>query len=321
MNLDTGSKLLINESPLTVLPSLVRVVGLDRAIILQQIQYLLQQKHTGIVLEDGEKYIWNTAKDFHTNCFPFWEPDTIRKHLKKLENDGYLIAAQPFAKQRNQTKHYRINYAKLNDDLCDLFLQDKIEEKSAEQTDETKMPEENVSDLDAAQNSESNRKIFRMQSENNAASHSEDHAGSLKEQRLQQRLHNTHSARDGTFSDDDDFPGRHISEMVVVGKSSAQAEFEQTVWNGLEERRVDSPFENPKWEIAIEYAYGKNFTAEEFLGCLDDCRSQDFRKGRVTPAIVTNNLADYVLRKGRSGNAQHNGDGEYINPLTGKGLK
>jgi hypothetical protein len=108
----TESKLLINESPLVVLPSLVKLVGIERAIILQQIQYLSQLPNSGEVLDDGYKYIWNTAKDF-TTFFPFWKAETIAKHLRLLENDKWLIACQP--RNFNRIKYYRINYDRFDD--------------------------------------------------------------------------------------------------------------------------------------------------------------------------------------------------------------
>jgi hypothetical protein len=103
----TESKLLINESPLVVLPSLVKLVGIERAIILQQIQYLIQLPNSGQTLDDGHKYIWNTAKDF-TAFFPFWKPETIAKHLRLLESEQWLITCQP--RNFNRIKYYRINY-------------------------------------------------------------------------------------------------------------------------------------------------------------------------------------------------------------------
>jgi hypothetical protein len=107
----TESKLLINETPLVILPSLVAVVGFEKAIILQQIQYLIQLPNAGQVLDDGQKYIWNTAKDF-TQFFPFWKPETIAKHLRQLETDGLLTSRQP--RRFDRTKYYRVNYEGLS---------------------------------------------------------------------------------------------------------------------------------------------------------------------------------------------------------------
>ena len=124
--METSSKLLINESPLVVLPSLVKVIGIERAIILQQIQYLLQLPKSGQVLDDGHKYIWNTAKDF-AEFFTFWQPETIAKHLRQLENDGVLISQQPRKSDWDRTKYYRINYDRLG---VLLKLQSNVDERT-----------------------------------------------------------------------------------------------------------------------------------------------------------------------------------------------
>jgi len=105
------SSKLLDERPLQVLPSLVSFIGLEKAIILQQIHWMLQSDHFGKEFGDGHKYIWMTAEDFHKHHFPFWKPDTIRKHLQGLERKGLLIGK--FRTGYNRTKHYRINYPAL----------------------------------------------------------------------------------------------------------------------------------------------------------------------------------------------------------------
>ena len=105
------SKLLIDERPLTVLPSLVALVGMERAVILQQIHWLSQQKNTGVVLDDGERWVWGTNEEWCDEYFTFWKADTLRKHLKRLEKDGYIFTCQPNG--FNRTNHYRVNYENL----------------------------------------------------------------------------------------------------------------------------------------------------------------------------------------------------------------
>ena len=314
MALNTSSKLLINESPLQVLPSLVSVVGgLEKAIILQQIQYCLTQKTSGIYLDDGEKYIWNTAEDFHANYFPFLKPDTIRKHLKALETKGFLVTQKPFAKQRNHTKYYRIDYAKLNEELKAKFPEQIAEES------------ENVNDLDTARFSESNRKTSRIDSEFDAASDSEYLADSLKEQRILQRIQ-TKREKESLSAASDSEKGIPANEIFDEAQEIEFAEFENAVWEGIGERRVDTPSENPKWKVSIEWAFRKDFTSEQFLACIDDLlENPDFnwKKGRkVSAAAVENNLAEFVLKTEKSKElAEAAGVGGWVNPTTGKGLK
>ena len=83
---------------------------------LQQIQYLLNNPKLGKVLDDGHKYIWETAKEFVEDYFSFWEEKTVAKHLRELEEKGLIISRQPFVSEWNRTKFYRINYENL--ELC-----------------------------------------------------------------------------------------------------------------------------------------------------------------------------------------------------------
>jgi len=64
-----SSKLLIEERPLQVLKSLVMIVGLEKAIILQQIHWLLTLDSYGEILSDGHKYVWKSAKEFSRDYF------------------------------------------------------------------------------------------------------------------------------------------------------------------------------------------------------------------------------------------------------------
>lgn len=106
-------KLIINESPLTVLPTLAKLVGLQQAIIIQQIHYLCQQPKSGKVLQDGKKYIWNSYEEWIENYFPFWSKPTVIKHFTELEESGLIIAQQPNKHKFDHTKYYRVCYSKL----------------------------------------------------------------------------------------------------------------------------------------------------------------------------------------------------------------
>jgi len=128
------SKLLINESPLIVLPSLVMRLGFEKAIILQQIQYLIALPHSGKVLDDGHKYIWNTSKDF-VEFFPFWKPDTIARHLRELEKQNFIISCQPLVSEWDRTKFYRINYVILSEFDAGSMLYDDTASIASPETD------------------------------------------------------------------------------------------------------------------------------------------------------------------------------------------
>ena len=109
------SKLLINEHPLQVLPSLAEKIGLNQAIILQQIHYWFSNNKNGGYVKDGHKWVYNTYEEWQEDNFPFWSTRTIQRIFLKLEEMGLLISEQ-FEKQiYNHKKFYRINYEKLNE--------------------------------------------------------------------------------------------------------------------------------------------------------------------------------------------------------------
>lgn len=104
-----GSKLLINEPPLQVLPTLARVLDVNKAIILQQVQYWIATSGHEI---NGELWIYNSYSEWSLQ-FPWLTPRGVRWHIKGLEKSGYLIAGDFNKDPRDHTKWYRINYEKL----------------------------------------------------------------------------------------------------------------------------------------------------------------------------------------------------------------
>lgn len=106
-----SSNLLIDEPPLQVLPTLAKLVGLNEAIVLQQIHYWLNPHHNKNIY-NGYHWVFNSYEDWQTQ-FPFWSKDTIRRVIASLEKAEF-ICTDNFNKDRfNHRKWYRINYTKL----------------------------------------------------------------------------------------------------------------------------------------------------------------------------------------------------------------
>ncbi len=109
------SHLLINEQALQVLPSLALALGLEEAIVIQQLHYWLNNpKNEGRVDEDGNKWVYNTYAQWKEDNFPFFSEDKIQRIFLSLEKQGVVIARQLDAKRRDMKKFYRIDY----DALC-----------------------------------------------------------------------------------------------------------------------------------------------------------------------------------------------------------
>lgn len=104
------SKLLIDEPPLQVLPSLAVRIGLCEAMLVQQIHYWTQRSKP---FNDGYCWVYNTVKEWQKQ-FPFWSENTIFRHLQNLRESGVLIAEQKSPNSFDKTMYYRINYEKLD---------------------------------------------------------------------------------------------------------------------------------------------------------------------------------------------------------------
>ena len=100
------SKLLIDDYPIQVLPKLAKEIGLNEAIILQQIHYWLNQSSHN---HDGKKWIYNTYDDWNKQ-FPFWSVMTIRRTITSLEKQNLILIANYNKAGFDKTRWYSIDY-------------------------------------------------------------------------------------------------------------------------------------------------------------------------------------------------------------------
>ena len=108
------SNLLLDEHPLQVMPTLATLIGLNEAIILQQVHYWLKhKKKINQDYIDGHYWVYNTYEQWQEQ-FPFWSIMTIRRTMTKLENKGLLIAGNYNRAGFDKTKWYTIDYNILN---------------------------------------------------------------------------------------------------------------------------------------------------------------------------------------------------------------
>jgi hypothetical protein len=106
------SKILFNERPLCLAPSLAVRVGLNEAIVLQQLHYWLQNDRVGRQHE-GRKWIRNSLEEWRDN-FPFWSESTIRRALQSLRDKGLVLASDgPNKKGYDRTLWYCIDHEAL----------------------------------------------------------------------------------------------------------------------------------------------------------------------------------------------------------------
>lgn len=109
------TKLLIDELPLILLPNLAKDIGLNEAIIVQQIHYWIEhegpdgRKYGKVV--DGRRWIRNSVDGWQKTNFPFFSASQIYRALSSLEK-GNLIQSRKDLNDASydRTKWYTINY-------------------------------------------------------------------------------------------------------------------------------------------------------------------------------------------------------------------
>ena len=106
-------KLLLDEPPIVVLPSLAKLVGLNESIILQQLHYWLQRSSHA---RDGRLWIYNTYAAWREQL-PFWSEITIKRTVLKLEKQGLILSENFNKAPMDKTKWYSIDY-----DALDLMV-------------------------------------------------------------------------------------------------------------------------------------------------------------------------------------------------------
>ncbi|HGN7160903.1 TPA: hypothetical protein ACKW4O_002498 [Staphylococcus aureus] len=100
------TKLLIDDYPIQVLPRLAELIGLNEAIVLQQIHYWLNNsKHK----YDGKTWIFNSYPEWQKQ-FPFWSLITIKRTIYSLEKQNLLLIGIYNKAKFDKTKWYSINY-------------------------------------------------------------------------------------------------------------------------------------------------------------------------------------------------------------------
>lgn len=98
--------LLIHSQPLLVLPELAVKIGLNEAIILQQIHYWQSRSAN---FRDGRAWVYNSVEDWKKQ-FPFWSAKTISRALNGLRKQDLVFTGQYNQQSRDQTLWYSVNY-------------------------------------------------------------------------------------------------------------------------------------------------------------------------------------------------------------------
>ncbi len=112
--------MLIDEYPLMVLPKLARAIGLNEAVVLQQIHYWLQENERSEKnYHEGRYWTYNSIRAWQETNFPFWSINTVDRTFTKLRDMGLLIAGNFNRAGFDKTTWYTIDY-----DVVDAITND-----------------------------------------------------------------------------------------------------------------------------------------------------------------------------------------------------
>jgi len=107
------SKLLIDDYPIQFLPKLATKIGLNEAIVLQQIHYWLNKR---LHLKDGKYWTYGSMVTWQRDQFFFWSLNTVKRTFASLEKQDLLIVGNYNKAGFDKTKWYSINYTVLEKD-------------------------------------------------------------------------------------------------------------------------------------------------------------------------------------------------------------
>ena len=117
------SKLLFDEHPLVIDRTLAAAIGLNEAVIIQQVHYWVKiNEKTRKNFVEGYYWTYNSYEAWQQQ-FPFWSYDTVKRTITKLKKKELLITAKHNKLKMDKTTWYRVNYEKLekliHGDNCD----------------------------------------------------------------------------------------------------------------------------------------------------------------------------------------------------------
>jgi hypothetical protein len=121
---------LLEEPPVIVYPSLAKQFGINGAIILQKLHFLISQakevkSKTNQV--DGQWWAYNTYKEWHDDHFPWLSERAIQENFLALEKLGIVISRCLSKHKSDRRKWYTINYEVLREQTTQKMCDDDTE--------------------------------------------------------------------------------------------------------------------------------------------------------------------------------------------------
>lgn len=104
---------LFSKHPLVIDDDLACVIGLNEAIVTQQLNYWLHSRHAKEI--DGSLWVYNSYESWQKTNFRFFSVSTVRRTFEKLEKKGIVKTGNFNRYGFDKTKWYTIDEDKLNE--------------------------------------------------------------------------------------------------------------------------------------------------------------------------------------------------------------
>lgn len=106
--------ILFDRHPIVLDKHVATVLGLNEAIVLQQVHYWLEiNKREGKNFHEGRYWTYNTYDEWQEQ-FPFWSKETIKRVFKRLREMKIILVDRFNVYPMDRTLWYTIDYDRLN---------------------------------------------------------------------------------------------------------------------------------------------------------------------------------------------------------------
>lgn len=108
-----STPMIMHDKPLMVYKELAVMLGINQALILQQLRYLMdsqEEVENEYVFIDGRWWVYHSYAQWKTKHFPWLSDGTIKNAFLKMEQDGYVLTMQSVKHKSDRRKWYTIDF-------------------------------------------------------------------------------------------------------------------------------------------------------------------------------------------------------------------
>ena len=110
------ANILYEIEPRIINTKLARIIGLNEAIVLQQLHYWIEKnKAADKNYNDGRYWTFGTVQEYRDRDFDFWSYETVKRVFAKLVSMGLVVTGNYNKMKIDMTKWYAIDYAVLDE--------------------------------------------------------------------------------------------------------------------------------------------------------------------------------------------------------------